>query len=110
MAWRAWATTAFVIVQSIGTACSWLWKYAPGDISVVLWGTSLVLLVPGNFLASWMVENSFWRSGLSLTSMAVLSSLLLLVINTLLWLALLKAFRWIRARRNASASGYGAGP
>lgn len=101
---RTWATAVFVLVQSIGIACSWLWQHVPADISVVLWGTALVLLIPGNFLASWIVENSFWQSGLSLTSMGAFSTLLLLAINTLLWLALVKAFRHIRDRRNATGS------
>ena len=99
---RTWVTAVFALVQSVGIACSWLWPYAPSDVGVVLWGTGLVLLIPGNFVASWIVEDAFWRSGLSLTSMGVLSTLLLFVINALLWFALVKAFRHIRARRNAS--------
>jgi hypothetical protein len=100
---RTWATTIFVLVQSIGIACAWLWHHVPADIGVALWGVALVLLIPGNFLASWIVESSFWRSGLSLTSMGILSTLLLFAINALLWFALVKAFRHIWARRNASA-------
>lgn len=99
---RTW-TIIFAMVQSIGIACSWLWQHAPADIGVALWGTTLVLLIPGNFLASWMVERLFWRSGLSLASLGILSTLLLFTINALLWFALAKAFRHIRARLSTSA-------
>jgi hypothetical protein len=97
---RIWMTV-FVLVQSMGIACSWLWPHVPANIGAALWGTALVLLIPGNFLATWIVERSFWRSGLSLASMGTLSTLILFAMNALLWFVLVKAFRHVRARRSA---------
>jgi hypothetical protein len=76
MALRYRIITLFLLVQSIGIACSWLWQHVPADAGVPLWGTGMLLLIPGDFIAAWMVEKSFWRSGLSLASMGILSTLL----------------------------------
>ncbi|WP_457849366.1 hypothetical protein, partial [Staphylococcus aureus] len=59
---------------------------------------ALVMLLPGNFLAAWLIERMFWNGGLSLSSMGALSTLLLLPTNAVFWWVLMKPFDEIRAR------------
>ena len=100
MAARYRDISVFVLVQAIGLAASWIWQHASGDLSVALWSVALVLLIPGNFLAAWVVESSLWHSGLSLMGMGILSTVLLVAINALVWIAFVKMFRVIRSRPN----------
>jgi hypothetical protein len=88
----------FIVLQLVGIALSALWQKFPADIGMALWCAALILLIPGNFLAAWIVEKALWQRGLSLTVLWVLSSALLFAFNALLWFMLMKAFRHIRAR------------
>jgi hypothetical protein len=104
MAVRVWIITVFMLVQTIGIACSWLWQHATPQLGVLLWGTALVLLVPGNFLAPWIIEGTMWNSGLSLKSMGILATMLLFAINALVWFGLARTIGLVRASWNAKAS------
>ena len=104
MASRNRAAVVFIVSQLVGIALSALWQQFPADIGMALWCAALILLVPGNFLAAWIVEKALWQRGLSLTSLWVLSSILLFAFNALVWFLLMKAFRHIRARWSEGAS------
>lgn len=94
MSLRSWVIVAFLIVQLIGVACSWNWQQqASSSVSVALWSVALVLLFPGNFLAAWITETLFWKTGLSLFGMGLLTSLLLVLINGLLWFSVAKVLK-----------------
>ncbi len=95
----------FVAVQVIGVACSWLWQFVPSAIGVPLWGTALVVLVPGNFLGEWVVERLLWRSGVSLVGMSVISTVLAVAINAVVWYAVVKAICSVAGRLRKSTSG-----
>ena len=104
MSARRAAVLAFSTTQLIGVVCSWLWQHVPGDIGMPMWGGALILLVPGNFLSPWLVEKLFWRSGLSLTSMGIISTLFLLIINAAVWYSVARAIGAIIARRGTHRS------
>jgi len=87
----------FLAAESIGIICWWAWQYAPSFLAIPMWGTSLILLFPGNFLGGWLVEKIFWRTSLSLVNMSILTTILLMVINAALWVGILKAFKILRA-------------
>ena len=76
---RTWM--AFSFVQLLGLICSWLWDQPPSAASSFLWGTGFVVLFPGDILGAWAVEKMFWRSGMSLMSIGLTSSVALVAIN-----------------------------
>lgn len=90
---------AFSAAQLIGVACSWLWQHVPDDMGMPMWGVALILLVPGSLLSPWIVELLVWRTGLSLTTIGILSTLLLLIINAAVWFAVTRAVRAVKAGR-----------
>lgn len=94
---RGWIIV-FLSVQLLGIACSWLWDHPASAASSLLWGTALVALFPGNLLSAWIVEKLFWQSHLSLVSMGIISTVLLVVINAIIWLVVVKALQVIHAR------------
>jgi len=75
-----------------------LWERVLPAIGVPMWGTALILLFPGNFLAGWLIQSLFWQRGLSLTVIGLLSLVAALAINTILWLSVTKAVRAIHRR------------
>jgi hypothetical protein len=87
----------FLVVQLIGTCCLGLWQHAPSALSMPMWGTALIVLFPGNFLGGWIVETLLWRSRLPLIGMGLLSVLVALVINAIIWFVVAKAVRTIYA-------------
>jgi len=87
----------FLVVQLIGTCCLGLWQDAPSALSMPMWGTALIALFPGNFLGGWIVETLLWRSRLPLIGMGLLSVLVALVINAIIWFVVAKAVRSIYA-------------
>jgi hypothetical protein len=97
--WRRTVVLIFAATQVVGTVCSWLWQHVDSTIGVPMWGVALVLLVPGNFIGSWVSESLLWRSGLSLPAMGVVSTLLALLINAIVWYAVIRLISWVVAWR-----------
>jgi hypothetical protein len=85
-----------LIVQLIGIACLALWERAPSVLAMPMWGTALILLFPGNFLGGWLVESLLWGH-LSLIGMGLLSAVLAVIINALLWFLVAKTVQIIYA-------------
>lgn len=104
MSFRRTSLYLFLIVQVIGTVCSWIWQFVPSVIGVPLWGTALVLLVPGNFLGEWIVEKIFWHSRLSLPSMSIIATIVTFAINAAVWFGVAKAIGAMMARRRTANS------
>jgi hypothetical protein len=50
----------------------------------------LILLFPGNFLGGWIVDSLLWRSHVSLIGMGLLSAVLAIIINAILWFLVAK--------------------
>jgi fucose permease len=94
----------FLAVQVIGAICSWLWQFVPSVIGVPLWGTALVLLVPGNFLGEWIVEKLLWHSSLSLLSMSILVTIVAFAINSAVWFAVVRVIGAVIANRKRLSS------
>lgn len=92
--------SVFLIVQFVGLACMGLWQHVPSSLGMVMWGTALIVMFPGNFLGGWLIEKLFWQGPLSLTGIGLLSAVAAVVINGILWFVVVKAFRLIFRRRS----------
>jgi hypothetical protein len=90
----------FLAVQLVGLACLALWQYVPSSLGMVMWGTALILLTPGNFLGGWLVVTLFWQGHLSLVGIGLLSAVAAVAINGIIWFAVVKVFRLIFGRRS----------
>jgi hypothetical protein len=93
---KAWI--AFAAVQIAGEICAWTWAIPYGPIGRWQWMGAFILLLPGNELASIIIEKLFWMSGMSLLAMQVLKIPLVLGINLALWIAC--AWVWRRVYRS----------
>ncbi len=99
---------AFLISQLLGELFVWMAPHRTGPEGPWLWVASVVLLLPGNLIASWIIEKFFWTSGLSSSQLQLLEVLFEVPINAAVWTAI--ALPWIRpgtrfGRRNAENAG-----
>jgi hypothetical protein len=93
----------FATVQIIGVACSWFWQHPYSSASSFLWGVGLFLLLPGNVLGSWLVEKLFWGTHLTLGAMSVVSAVLCVGINAVIWFGIAAICRRLFHRRPRAA-------
>jgi asparagine N-glycosylation enzyme membrane subunit Stt3 len=93
--------TVFLVVQFVGLACMGSWQHVPSSLGIVMWGSALIEMFPGNFLGGWLIESLFWQGHLSLVGIGLLSAVAAVVINGLIWFAVVKVFRLIFGRRSA---------
>ncbi len=97
----------FVIVQFVGLACMGVWQHVPSSVGMVMWGTALIVMFPGNFLGGWLIEKLFWQGPLSLTDIGLLSAVAAVAINAILWSLVVGAFRLIFGRRRSGSKAGG---
>ena len=71
-----------------------------------MWVVGFILLIPGNYFGSWVANSFLWHSSLTLVSLGVLSTVLALTINLVVWLLVMKtiALMIARIRRHDHAS------
>jgi hypothetical protein len=93
----------FLVVQFVGIACLALWPHAPSAMGIPMWGTALILLCPGNFLGGWLIQSLLWRGPLGLVALGLLSALTAVVINGIIWFAIVKLFRLVFSRGSKGA-------
>jgi hypothetical protein len=79
----------FCAAQLLGELCYFLFV---GMGSTVMWNISLILLMPGNMTASFLVESLAWGH-LSLPQMMYLSIPLEIIINFCAWFLVYRMFR-----------------
>jgi len=96
---------AFLLCQLLGEFFAWI---APHLSWPWLWVTSVILLFPGDIIATWIIEKFFWNSGLNAGQMQFLKVLFEIPINAAVWAAI--ALPWIHlgaryGRRNAENAG-----
>jgi asparagine N-glycosylation enzyme membrane subunit Stt3 len=94
----------FLIVQFVGLACMGVWEHVPSSLGMVMWGTALIVMFPGNFLGGWLIESLFWQGHLSLVGIGLLSAATAVLINGIIWFFVVKVFRLIFGRRSAARS------
>ncbi len=87
----------FFVVQFVGMLCAWL-QHSLSAASPFLWGAGFVMLFPGDLLSALIVEKLLWHSRLSLASMTVITTVLLVAINAVIWLVVVKTLQVIHAR------------
>jgi hypothetical protein len=81
---------AFVVVQILGMLCSWFSHHPYSTASALLWSTGFVALFPGNMLGSLLVEKLFWESHLPPSATDLLTVVLVVAINAILWFAVVR--------------------
>jgi hypothetical protein len=82
----------------------WLWPVVP-TAGAFMWGTEIIVLLPGNFISAILVEKLFWSSGLSLTEMSLLEAPILVAVNALLWFLLMRLVQRLRGRPDVPFTG-----
>jgi len=76
--------------------CVWPFAKSAGPF---LWGTAFIALFPGNITAAFLIEKFFWNTGLSLKAMSIAEIPLLLVLNAVLWFAVIGSINWLLGLR-----------
>ncbi len=74
----------FFVIQTVGQIAYWMWPLFPSSVGMMLWGSQLILLFPGNIVSGELVEALFWKKT-TLTLMGVFEIPVTLAINYLLW-------------------------
>lgn len=83
----------FTGMQLAGLVCMLSWSSTPPPIASFIWGTSVVILFPGDLLSTILIEKLFWRTGLSSTAMLVAEISVLIALNAVLWFGLFRVMR-----------------
>ena len=80
----------FTLVEGFAVASWLLWPmFASSQLGSFLWGSQLVLLMPGSIASGELVESVLWRTGISLFTMSTLILILSVAVNALLfWLVM----------------------
>jgi hypothetical protein len=99
---------AFLICQLLGELFAWAAPHITGPAGPWLWVASIILLFPGDHIATWVIEKLLWTSGLHFATLQFLKALLEFPINAAVWAAL--ALPWIHSgarcrTRNAGSTG-----
>jgi hypothetical protein len=82
---RGWRI--FCIVQLTGEVCGWA---APRFLSwpgPALWGSSFIVLLPGDILGALLIEKLLWRGPLTLSQLSLLEIPVAVAINAAVWWA-----------------------
>ena len=95
----------FLLVQVIGEIAFWTWEHLPSPIGGWLWGASLILLFPGNFLSAVIIEQLLWNRGLTPIQLVAIEVPVELLINAFIWLGLYKLYGFVRSRFETKRSG-----
>lgn len=99
---------AFLLCQILGELFAWMSPHHTGPEGPWLWVASVVLLLPGDLIATWFIEKAVWNSGVTPEQMQFIKMLVEFAINAAVWVAI--ASPWIRIRprsegRNAETPG-----
>jgi hypothetical protein len=80
----------FTLVEAFAVASWLLWpQFTWSQFGSFLWGSQLILLMPGSVAVGELVEGALWHSGVSLITMSILILILSVAVNALLfWLAM----------------------
>jgi len=93
----------FAMLQAMGEICSWSWPYIVSPVGPYLWVTSIVLLIPGNFVSTWIIQKLFWTSSVPITYLRILQVPTEVVLNGFVWVAFRSA--WQALARRTVAGG-----
>jgi len=101
MSRRGW--TIFAIVQLTGEVCGWAAPHFLSWPGPALWGSSFIVLLPGDVLGALLIEKLLWQSRLTLFQLSLLEIPVAVAINAAVWWACwqlaARAIRLVRFRR-----------
>lgn len=95
------ALIVFAVWQGLGATGFLFWDWPRN--TAALWVMGFILLLPGNYLASFIVERFLWGS-FSLLTLSITTLMIAIVVNLGLWLALYRIVRWARGNKLAAPS------
>jgi hypothetical protein len=94
----------FTVVELYAVAGWFLWPlFASSKFGSFLWGSQLILLMPGSIAAGELVEGLLWGRS-SLTTMGILIPLLSVGMNALLYWIALRTFARLRLGLRSNTS------
>jgi uncharacterized membrane protein YeaQ/YmgE (transglycosylase-associated protein family) len=91
---------AFLVCQLAGEIASWL---VSGDFrggGPWLWVISVILLLPGDVAASWLIERFLWASSLNLHQLQWLKVIGEIIINAAVWMLVAASASRLNRRLN----------
>jgi hypothetical protein len=94
----------FAVVELYAVACWWVWPlFTSEQLGFFLWGSWLILLMPGNMVAGELVEGLLWGRVSDLT-MGILISLSSVALNSLLFWGVLRLLARLRTGLRSNKS------
>jgi hypothetical protein len=76
---------AFLICQLTGEIASWLGAGGSSTAGPWLWVIGVVFLLPGDIIASWLIERFLWTSSLNLHQLQWIKVPCEILINAVVW-------------------------
>ena len=89
----------FLATQLAAELFSWIAPHVSG-VGPWLWLASVILLLPGDLIATWMIEKFLWTSGLTPLQLQILKTVFEVALNVVVWVLVSK--QWIRIRARLS--------
>lgn len=89
----------FIAIESIAVVSWTTWGlFSNSMIGQFLWGTQLILLMPGNITAAPLIERALWwpHTSLSLLTIGIAELAVSILANAVIWFVLLLVFRRIK--------------
>jgi hypothetical protein len=77
---------AFLVCQLTGEIASWLVSSLSRGGGPWLWVVGVILLLPGDVAATWLIEKFMWASSLNLHQLQWLKILCEIIINAAVWM------------------------
>ena len=91
-------TVIFLSTQIVGEIFAWILPHVTGLAGPWLWVASVILLLPGDLIATWIVEKFLWTSGLNAIQLQCLKTVFEIALNAGLWLLIARQWMHFRTR------------
>lgn len=89
---------AFLTCQAVGELATWAASFPSMAGGPVLWVVSVMLLLPGDIAASWLVERFLWTGSLNLHQLQWFKVLCEVIINAVAWMLIAGIVKRIKRR------------
>jgi hypothetical protein len=92
-------------VEAFSVASWFLWpRFSSSELGSFLWGSQLILLMPGSIAVGEFIEDALWRSGISPVTMNISILVLSVALNAFLFWLVMRIFTRLRVGRRSNTS------